>query len=165
MIASILASVGLPILLSVFKDSLKHLNHPVADTAVKALEQVDIVIKSGEIPPQKQAEAHRHLEAIAEMEMRQLEVTISEINASLRAEIASSDSYVRRMRPTFGYIMAFTWAAQMFGLAYIMVFETERSSIIIEAMESLGTIWAVGLSVLGIYVYKRSKDKEILQIK
>ncbi len=28
-------------------------------------------------------------------------------------------------------------------------------------MESLGTIWAVGLSVLGIYVYKRSEDKKL----
>jgi len=28
-------------------------------------------------------------------------------------------------------------------------------------MASLSAIWTVGLSVLGIYVYKRSKDKEI----
>jgi len=32
---------------------------------------------------------------------------------------------------------------------------------IITAMASLGTIWSIGLSVLGIYVYKRSEDKRV----
>jgi hypothetical protein len=67
------------------------------------------------------------------------------------------------MRPTFGYLIAITWAAQMLALAYVIVFETSKASIVIEAMESLGTIWAVGLSVLGIYVYKRSEDKKITE--
>jgi hypothetical protein len=48
----------------------------------------------------------------------------------------------------------------MFGLAYVIVFDTVRAPLVIGAMESLGTIWAVGLSVLGIYVYKRSEDKK-----
>jgi hypothetical protein len=65
------------------------------------------------------------------------------------------------MRPTFGYLMALTWAAQMFAIAFIMVFETEKASLVIQAVESLSGIWAVGLSVLGIYVYKRSEDKKI----
>ena len=66
------------------------------------------------------------------------------------------------MRPTFGYLMAFTWAAQMSAVAYIMVFETDKASVVIEAVESLSAIWAVGLSVLGIYVYKRSEDKKLI---
>lgn len=49
----------------------------------------------------------------------------------------------------------------MLALAWVIIFETEKASIVINAMESLGTIWAVGLSVLGIYVYKRSEDKKI----
>jgi hypothetical protein len=55
--------------------------------------------------------------------------------------------------------MAITWAAQMLGLAYVIVFETEQSGVVLSAMSSLTAIWAVGLSVLGIYVYKRSEDK------
>jgi hypothetical protein len=49
----------------------------------------------------------------------------------------------------------------MFGLAYIIVFQTEKAAYILEGMASLSTIWAVGLSVLGIYVYKRSEDKKV----
>ncbi len=65
------------------------------------------------------------------------------------------------MRPTFGYLMALTWAAQMFGIAYVIVFDTARAGVVMGAMSSLSAIWAVGLSVLGIYVYKRSEDKKI----
>ena len=49
----------------------------------------------------------------------------------------------------------------MFGIAYIMIFRTKDAILVIEAMESLGTIWAVALSVLGVYVYKRSEDKKV----
>jgi hypothetical protein len=78
----------------------------------------------------------------------------------MRAEIKSEDAYIRRMRPTFGYVMALRWAAQMLGVAYIMIFKTNDAIIVINAIESLGTIWAVALSVLGVYVYKRSEDKK-----
>ena len=50
----------------------------------------------------------------------------------------------------------------MLALSYIMVFRTDQAHLVIEAMESLSMIWAVGLSVLGIYVYKRSEDKKAL---
>jgi steroid 5-alpha reductase family enzyme len=77
------------------------------------------------------------------------------------AERASEDAYVRRMRPTFGYIMAFTWLAQMGAIAWVIVADPVQANLIITAMTSLGTIWSVGLSVLGIYVYKRSEDKRM----
>jgi len=98
---------------------------------------------------------------MAELEASERKVALEQINESLRSEVASQDPYVRRMRPTFGYLIAVTWAAQMLALAYVIVFETSKASLVIEAMESLGTIWAVGLSVLGIYVYKRSEDKKL----
>ena len=79
----------------------------------------------------------------------------------MRAEVQSQDIYVRRMRPTFGYLMAITWASQMLGIAYIIVFDTQRAGEVMAAIGSLSAIWAVGLSVLGIYVYKRSEDKKL----
>ena len=47
----------------------------------------------------------------------------------------------------------------MFGIAYVIIFETEKAPYVLNAMGSLGAIWGVGLSVLGIYVYKRSEEK------
>lgn len=51
--------------------------------------------------------------------------------------------------------------AVLLGLAYVIVFETEKSGFVLNSMSSLSAIWAMGLSVLGIYVYKRSEEKKV----
>lgn len=161
MLTAILSKIGLPILIEFVMQGLSRIDHPVAQSATQALEQVEGALAGGLISPDQMAEANRHAEVMAEMNMKQYETSLAEINESVRAEIASDDKYVRRMRPTFGYLMAGTWAAQMFGIAYVIVFQTEKAAFILEGMAALSTIWAVGLSVLGIYVYKRSEDKKI----
>ena len=161
MLTTILSKIGLPILIEFVARGLSCIDHPVAQSATRALEEVEGALAGGLISADQMVEANRHAEAMAEINIKQYERSLSEINKSLRAEIASEDKFVRRMRPTFGYLMAATWAAQMFGLAYVIVFQTEKAAYILEGMAALSTIWAVGLSVLGIYVYKRSEDKKI----
>lgn len=161
MIPALLTKIGLPVLTSIIGEALKSIDNPVTKTASDALEKVDDAIARGKITEEEVKEAHRHAEKMAEMELKTREVNLAEINESLRSEIASKDLYVRRMRPTFGYLMAFTWAAQMLGLAYVIVFDTGRAGEVLSAVSSLSAIWAVGLSVLGIYVYKRSEDKKL----
>jgi len=162
MISSLLANIGLPVLVAIVGGALGAIDNPVAKTASQALEKVDEALKAGQITPEQLEEANRHTEKMAELEMANYQATLSEINQSLRAEVASDDKYVRRMRPTFGYLMAFTWAAQMFGIAYVIMFETDKAGVVMAAMSNLSAIWAVGLSVLGIYVYRRSDDKKAL---
>lgn len=159
MLQTLLTKIGIPALIGVLSDTLRRVDHPAARGAAEALGEVDEALSLGQISPEQMIEANRHVEKLAEIELRRFETTLAEINQSLRAEVASEDKYVRRMRPTFGYLMAATWAAQMFGVAYIIVFRTEEASLVLEAVESLSMIWTVGLSVLGIYVYKRSEDK------
>jgi len=156
---SLLAQIGLPVLVKGLAEGLSHIKNPVAKGAAAALSELGEAFGSGEISEEQMSELHRHMEAMEAIESKERQVSLSQVNESLRAEVASSDPYVRRMRPTFGYIIASTWGAQMFALAYIIVFETDQASLVIDAMEKLGTIWAVGLSVLGIYVYKRSEEK------
>ncbi len=160
MLATIISKIGLPFLVSVIGGALGTVNNPVAQSASKALENFDRAMADGAITNEQLAEANRHAEKMAEVKAKEYEAALSEINETMRAEAASSDAYVRRMRPTFGYLMAVTWAAQMLGLAYIVVFETEKAAGVLESMEALSTIWAMGLSVLGIYVYKRSEEKK-----
>lgn len=161
MLPALLAKIGLPALVSVLSGALKQVSHPAAQAASAALETLDEALTKEEIPLEQVQEANRHVEQLAALESEERKNTISEVNASLRTEAVSEDPYVRRMRPTFGYLMALTWAAQMGALAYVMVFKTAESHLVIESMESLGMIWSVGLSVLGIYVYKRSEDKKL----
>lgn len=161
MVSPLIAQIGLPILARALGEALQDINHPAARGAATALGDLDLVLTQGQISPEQIMEANRHTEKIATLQAEQMQTNLAETNKSLRAEIASGDIFVRRMRPTFGYIMATTWAAQMFGLAYVIVFRTSEAHLVIEAMESLGMIWGIGLSVLGIYVYKRSEEKRI----
>lgn len=159
MLAPLITKIGAPVLVNILSDVLRGVDNPLTQGAAAALKQVDAALKSGDVDAQA---LQSHLEKIAAIESAEYRAQVEQVNLSLRAEVASEDAYVRRMRPTFGYLMAITWAAQMLGLAYVIVFETEQAGAVLNAMSSLSAIWAVGLSVLGIYVYKRSKDKEII---
>ncbi|MBI4031057.1 MAG: ribokinase [Proteobacteria bacterium] len=160
MIPALLAKIGVPVLGAILADAIGEIEHPAAKTAAKALSELDDIFMKGQLSNEQIAEANRHTEKMAEMRIKESAAAYSEINKSLRAEVTSDDKYVRRMRPTFGYLMAATWAAQMFGVAYIMVFRTDHAAVVMQAVESLSMIWTVGLSVLGIYVYKRSEEKK-----
>lgn len=157
MLETILGKLGITFLTKTLSRVLGSLDNDIAKNAAKALQDVETQIANGAITIDQIKEANRHIEVMSAKDSEALKT----VNESLRVEIASTDQYVRRMRPTFGYLMAFTWAAQMFAVAYIMVFETDKASTVIDAVESLSAIWAVGLSVLGIYVYKRSEDKKL----
>lgn len=163
MIELILGKMGIGVLSNLIGGALDKIDNPIAKTAAKALGEVDKAIKDHSITPEQQVEANRHIEAMEGLRLDEEKNRISEINETIRAEVVSGDPYVSRMRPTFGYIMAVTWGAQMMAVAYIMIFETSKASVVIEAIESLSGIWAVGLSVLGIYVYKRSDEKKSQQ--
>lgn len=162
MLETILARIGLPILVTFLSEALKEIDTPVTKGAAKALDQVDDALKAGAISAENLEEANRHIEKLAQLESEELRASLSEVNQTIRSEIASQDQYVRRMRPTFGYLMALTWAAQMLGIAYVIIFDTQRAASILTAMASLSAIWGIGLSVLGIYVYKRSEDKKLI---
>lgn len=85
---------------------------------------------------------------------------LATINQTMQTETKSEDAYVRRMRPTFGYIMALTWGLQMGAVAWTIINTPEFAAEVITAMVSLSTIWSVGLAVLGVYVYGRSSEKK-----
>lgn len=160
MLGTIIGKLGLPILVNLIGGALSRVDNPVAQSASQALGNFETAMVGGAISAEQMAEANRHAEKLAELKSKEYETAMEEINQSIRAEVASEDVYVRRMRPTFGYLMAITWAVQMLGLAYVFTFKTERAPEVLNSMEALTTIWAVGLSVLGIYVYKRSEEKK-----
>lgn len=161
MVAQILTQIGMPVLTDLLGQTLSKSDNKLVRDAGRGLTNLSDAFKNGQVIHEQVVEANRHLEVMAQLESETEKVALSQINESLRAEIASNDVYVRRMRPTFGYLIAFTWAAQMFALAWVIIFETEKADLVIKSMESLGTIWAVGLSVMGIYVYKRSEEKKV----
>ncbi len=159
MLAALLAQIGLPLLVKTVGSALGRLDHPIAKSAADALDGVGSAIEKGTISPEVVSEANRHVERMVAIDAEREAKILSEINQTIRAEARSEDGYVRRMRPTFGYILAFTWFAQMLAVAYVIAFEPARAGGVIGALGQLSAIWIVGLSVLGIYVYKRSQEK------
>lgn len=160
MFETLLSKIGISNLISMLSSSLKNVDNSSAQTALNALEQLVKLIDDGEIDQDQIAEANRHIEQLASIESEKIRAALQAVNQSLRAEIASTDKYISRMRPTFGYIMAFTWAAQMLGIAYVIITNPLQAGALINAMSALSAIWGVALSVLGVYVYKRSEDKK-----
>lgn len=158
----VFAQIALPALVKGLAEGLSKVKSPVAAGASAALVELGSAFDSGAVSPEQLAEINRHVEKMREIEATENTNFVTQVNESLRSESASSDPYVRRMRPTFGYIIAMTWGAQMLALAYVIVFDTPQAGAVIGAMSDLGAIWAVGLSVLGIYVYKRSEEKRTL---
>ena len=159
MIPALLAQVGLPVLVRLVSGALGKIDNPVAKTAAGALADVGEAIGTKTISPEQVAEANRHVESLAKLESEDYRETIREVNATMRAEATSEDAYVRRMRPTFGYIMAVTWGLQMSAIAYTIIAEPQFVKEVGEALAALTVIWSVGLSVLGVYVWKRSSEK------
>lgn len=156
----ILAQLAVPALIDAIKTSLSTLDHPAAKGAVDAIATLQNEVKSGHITPDQVTAAHAHIEHMANLSTTRDTNMITQTNESLRTEIASTDAYVRRMRPTFGYMMAATWGAQMFALAYLIITDPAHVSDVLDAVESLSTLWVVALSVMGIYVYQRSAEKK-----
>lgn len=84
---------------------------------------------------------------------------LGEINATMRAEAASHDGYVRRWRPTFGYLTAASWAVQCGAIAWAIVARPEQAGSVAQTITALTPMWGVALAVLGINVSARSRDK------
>ena len=87
---------------------------------------------------------------------------LSEVNETIRAELASGDKFKSYWRPLFGYVMALTWGAIMLAATYQILFAPNVAGNTISALGQLTGLWGIGLAVLGINVYKRSADKALV---
>lgn len=97
----------------------------------------------------------------------------AEINATMRKESEAEDSYVRRWRPTIGYVVAAQLA--MLGLAIfvavggavVATFQGKPDVVqvlfdgLAALLTSLTAILATELAVLGVNISQRSKDKQV----
>jgi hypothetical protein len=155
-ITRFLTYLGLPALVKIISRSLLRMDNPIAKETVDALTRFEDAVQNGDV---NIVEANRHAQEIAKIYADENKEALNVINKTIQLELQSEDKFISRMRPTFGYVLALTWFAQMMAVAYIIVFKTGIAYLVLQAVESLSVIWTIGLSVLGIYVYKRSDEK------
>jgi hypothetical protein len=87
---------------------------------------------------------------------------LAQVNETMRAELTSGDKFKSYWRPLFGYIMGVSWGAIMLAVTYQILFNPSNVPDIINAMGQMSFLWGIGLAVLGINVWKRSTDKEMI---
>lgn len=142
------------------------------DIAAKAVEVGQVITGSNEpdgIMKALQANPEMLLQFQAQLSdhaarMYESETERFKANADLaKTDNQSEDWYVRRMRPTFGYIMAASFGSQMFAVAWCMIVTPQYTAELVNSLALLSTQWSVGMAVLGVYVWKRSHDKELGQ--
>lgn len=158
MIQNILLQMGLPALVRTVTETLKQ--HPDKTIQNIAKDLQTTVEKSQDTHSISQNDVDTMVQkGIAQLDPK----TLASINTTIRKEVASNDAFVRRMRPTFGYVLAITWGVQMTAIAVAMFVHPDKVSGMISAFGELGMMWTIGLSVLGVYVYKRSGEKSQMQ--
>lgn len=95
---------------------------------------------------------------------------IAEVNMTMRAEAAANDPYVRRWRPTIGYVVAAQLAllgASVFAVVIgaMMSKDPAQAKALFDGLatltSSLTAIMTVELTVLGVNIAKRSQDKAL----
>jgi len=110
-----------------------------------------------------------HREKIEELHLEAKSKQLAEINRTIRAEYAANDPYVRRWRPTYGYTTCVTWfletcaiVAAIIAAAFVYPEHADKILAGVTAlMGALTAMWGIALSVLGVNISSRSKDKQI----
>jgi hypothetical protein len=168
MLPAMLAQLGLPLLVKLVGGALGKIDNPIAKTASAALADVGTAIGTKTITPEQLAEGNRHIEALDKTESEDFQTALSEVNATIRAEAQSEDAFTRRWRPFFGYVAAATWGLQAAAIAFAIAYATAvpgRAADILPAlaqlMGAMTVMWGIALSVLGIQVVQRSRDKAV----
>lgn len=110
-------------------------------------------------------ESNRHSFQMAVLDLQR--VSLQEQATTQRAELKSNDKYVARWRPTFGYILAFSFLVINVAFAYVVmkvVQDPTSMAATVTALSGLlgpiSIIWGFAMSVLGINIHQRSKDKQ-----
>lgn len=168
MLPALLLQFGLPALVKLVGGALGKIDSPIAKTASVALADVGTAIGTKAITPEQLAEANRHIEALDKTESEDFQTALREVNATIRAETQSEDAFTRRWRPFFGYVAAATWGLQAAAIAFAIAYATAvpgRAADILPAlaqlMGAMTVMWGIALSVLGIQVVQRSRDKAL----
>ncbi len=98
----------------------------------------------------------------AELESEERRLATVQQAATMQAEYASNDPFVRRWRPMWGgYTLCFSWALMFLGLFAVMLAEPTETANVINSIVALTPLISVALAVLGINIHKRSVDKQV----
>lgn len=81
------------------------------------------------------------------------------VNNTMHLEAANKSRYVRYMRPTFGYAVILMMMSMFFNITRVIGKDLDQAIKMIEAYASMEWVFVAMLAAIGVYITKRSKDK------
>ncbi len=112
-----------------------------------------------------------HAERDGLRELEQSYALANSVNVTMRTEVKSEDQYVRRWRPTFGYVMAISWGLEFLIVVVCCLWATYMAATgdanagetvflgMVDIIQASVILWGFALPVIGVAVHQRSKDK------
>ncbi len=119
------------------------------------------LLRLAEIESQYETKLKELLLAHAQLHSDERKVQLAAQHATIQAEIASNDTFVRRWRPTWGYVMCFSWVVTVIAVSVVMMLHPLQAATVIAAVAALQPMYTIGLLVLGVNIHKRSQDKQV----
>lgn len=104
---------------------------------------------------------NEHEQTLTRMVLEAETARLGQVNQTMRAEAASQDGYVRRWRPTFGYLTAVAWVIQCAAIAWTLVASPQQAGTVAQAVTALTPMWGIALAMLGVNATCRSRDKQV----
>ena len=129
---------------------------------------------SGAPTPEQELRGLELAVAARRAELEAASADLREVNETMREEYRVSDKYVKRWRPTWGYICAVAFGYQFIVTVSVFAFVIVRAvwvgGDVVAAVTGIGQafsvfigatvpLWFVAMAVLGVSVHQRSRDK------
>ncbi len=133
------------------------------DAIEKALtDRPDTLLALKQLEMEHDAELQRLAIEAERIASQERSLALARQHATMQAEIASHDPYVRRWRPTWGYTLCVSWIMTFLGIFIVMLVEPSEAARVIAAVVELMPLFSIALVVLGVNIHKRSQDKQVL---
>jgi len=97
--------------------------------------------------------------SLRRMTLQATTAQLAQINQTYRTELASSDTYISRMRPTFGYIVAFSLAFEIILAGLVFFFRPDQAANVVDFIQAIAIPQGIAMTVLGVYINGRTKEK------
>lgn len=84
------------------------------------------------------------------------------VNATMRAEMKAEHWFYRSWRPAYGWLIGLCFGAIIFNALALVWIRPHVLPVLINFINSTVVLWSFAFGVLGVYVHKRSADKQLL---
>lgn len=123
-------------------------------------EAIQAALQDPEAAAKLRAAEQEHQRELRRMVLEAETNRLSQVNETYRKEIGSEDAFVRRARPMFLYVVAFSIAVEVLIAVYVIAVGASLADLA-TLYQALSIPQGIAATMCGVYLKKRSDDKAI----